>query len=81
MLDTEKVANTKSCWRASTEDRFVACAASSCMAWRWFDSVSDDGTKTHHKPTVMTPRVPEPDTGRDLSERRGFCGIAGGYQK
>ena len=55
------------------------CIASECMAWRWFDDLSDDGTRCNRKPSALFKRVPEPnpEMGRPLDERRGFCGLAG----
>lgn len=53
------------------------CIGSGCMAWRWFDGVSDDGAACDHIPTIHAPRVSEPRQGRSLTERRGFCGLAG----
>lgn len=54
------------------------CIASDCMAWEWFDGVSDDGTACHHTPTAMLPRVVENKEGFPLSERRGDCGLKRG---
>lgn len=55
------------------------CIASECMAWRWFDTVSDDGTACHWKPTPHAPRLPtdQPEQGKPLDQRRGRCGLAG----
>lgn len=55
------------------------CLASACMAWRWFDDLTDDGTACNHKPSAKAARVPEPPPamGRPLDERRGYCGLAG----
>jgi len=53
------------------------CLASACMAWRWWDGLSDDGTTHHRRPTPHTARVPEPPEGRPLDQRRGYCGLAG----
>jgi hypothetical protein len=76
MLVTEEEAGRKHCPRKN-----LFCAGAHCMAWRWWDSLKDDGSKCDHRPTVIMPRVPEPDTGRELSERRGYCGLAGGYSR
>ncbi len=53
------------------------CLASACMAWRWWDGLSDDGTAHHRKPTSHAARAPEPPEGRPLAQRRGYCGLAG----
>lgn len=53
------------------------CRAAGCMAWRWWDVLTDDGTACHHKPIPHAARVPEPPAGRPLAQRRGFCGLAG----
>lgn len=53
------------------------CIGRACMAWRWFDGVSDDGTTIHRAPTHMRRREPEPKEGRPMSERTGYCGLVG----
>lgn len=52
------------------------CIGSDCMAWRWFDSVSDDGKVCHPKPSVHVRRDPLPKEA-PLTDRRGFCGAFG----
>jgi len=52
------------------------CLASTCMAWRWFDTVTDDGTGVNLRPTAHVARMPDRNP-RPHSERRGFCGLAG----
>lgn len=54
----------------------TACSGPECMGWRWFDTLKEDGTACHHTPSAMFPRNPEPKD-RPLSERRGYCGLAG----
>jgi hypothetical protein len=77
-MEFEQDADEKTKWRPTgLVCRPARCIASGCMAWRWFDSVSDDGTRCHRKPTDMARREPEPHEGRPLNERRGFCGLAG----
>lgn len=55
------------------------CIASDCMAWRWWDTLSDDGTGVHMVPTAHRPRHPlnDPNFPRPLEERWGYCGLAG----
>lgn len=53
------------------------CMGSACMAWRWFDSVSDDGKFCHWIPTKMAMRHPDDTKDKPLDQRRGFCGLAG----
>lgn len=82
---TESEAKTKACHRTmfpantGVTLRATNCIASECMAWRWFDSMSDDGTQCHAKPSRLAARVPqtEPGLGLPLDQRRGYCGIAG----
>ena len=52
------------------------CIGSACMAWRWFDTVSDDGTQCQLKPTPHAARTPLPELS-PLEHRRGSCGLAG----
>ena len=73
MIVTEKEASKTLCFH----EHFDKCVGPSCMAWRWFDDVSDDGKRIHHKPTAKLARMPERDDGYALSERRGYCGLAG----
>jgi hypothetical protein len=93
-MHTEEQARTKWCphvrvsdgswnrkWSLNTDGKGqerARCIASECMAWRWFDDVTDDGTACNHKPTAKAPRVsePPPAMGRPLAERRGYCGLA-----
>lgn len=75
---TEEYARvTACCAGAGSPQGRGACIASRCMAWRWWDGLSDDGTAHHRKPTSHAPRVPEPPEGRPLDQRRGYCGLAG----
>jgi hypothetical protein len=53
------------------------CHASVCMAWRWHDTLSDDGTACHWKPTAVVKRHPDDTKDKPLDQRRGFCGLAG----
>lgn len=81
---TEAEAQTKWCPHAQEvrfpriEDRNALdkCIGSACMAWRWFDTVTDDGTLCQLKPTPMVARTPLP-TESPLDARRGYCGLAG----
>lgn len=91
MIVTEREAAEKGCYRtleAGTwaperggfdwpEPRF--CIGSVCMAWRWFDAVSDDGIGCFATPTKLAPRVPQndPHIPLPLEQRRGYCGAAG----
>lgn len=73
MLTTETEALSKTCHQLTglclqNEN----CTASECMTWRWFDAVSDDGTRCHYLIGRNNDHLP-----LDLSERRGYCGLAG----
>lgn len=63
MLTTEEEANKKACCNETDGTR---CAASACMAWRWWDAIIYD----------VLNRNDIKDTS-DLSQRRGYCGLAG----
>lgn len=58
------------------QDRPISrCIGSACMAFRWFDPVTDDGHLCTPRPSAMVRR--DPDKERPLAERRGFCGAFG----
>jgi len=68
----EKDAHKKWCHQISGE-----CVASKCMAWRWFDTLTDDGTACNWTPSAMAARLPKDVEPKALDQRRGFCGLAG----
>lgn len=66
--------NEEATWNAAHE-----CVGRKCMSWRWFDGLSDDGSGCHMTPTKHVIRHPDnnPAETRPLSDRRGYCGLAG----
>lgn len=50
------------------------CIASACMAWRWFDDIEDGKL---HRYTHKSEHGSSAEILKDVSLRRGFCGLAG----
>lgn len=51
------------------------CAASECMAWRWLDNLTDDGTACNWMPSAQFARLPKDTEPKPLDQRRGYCGL------
>ena len=77
MIFTIEEAASRSCCQFKNDHAGIACEASDCMAWRWFDTLTDDGTACDWKPTAMVRRHPDDTKQKPLDQRRGYCGLAG----
>lgn len=84
MIMTEIEAGEKWCPQTSRlygsgsqEEEFHVCMGHHCALWHWYDSISDDGTKCHWRPTRLYPRLPDDTHPKPLSQRRGYCGLKG----
>jgi hypothetical protein len=51
---------------------FDKCRASACMAWRW-----ERPTGTERAARALAERFGEPLEELPVTERRGYCGLAG----
>ena len=70
MLVTEREAKFMWCPQGAprTMTRTINCIGSSCMWWRWRDTLTEN----------LTPvRVNQGGGLVDLEKRRGYCGMAG----